>query len=204
MDAAWTWLRDPGPATRSVSGGVLHWQMQQADLGPDAGAAGLPLRALPQGDYTVETRVSTTVPRDGCCQNYAQGGLVIYQDDAELREAGRHLHLGDPADGVRQSARPPRGPGYPTYGNSVGGPVGEWTVLRLTRTHTATENLYTASTSRDDGATWDTAGTWTTPLSATPPRLGLVSMAAAGFTTTFDYVRVYGAPRGHSEGGGGS
>lgn len=197
MDRAWTWIRDPGATTRSVSGGVLDWQMQQADLGPDAGAAGLPVRALPVGDYTVETRVKTTVPRDGCCQNYAQGGLVIYQDDANFVKLAvtSIWETRQTEFGKRET---PEGPGYPAYGNAVGGPVGEWTVLRLTRTHTAAENVYTATTSKDDGATWDTAGTWTTPLTATRPRLGLVSMAAAGFTTTFDYVRVYGAPRGHS------
>ncbi len=35
----------------------------------------------PAGDYMVETKVSTTVPAAGCCQNYVQGGVVIYGDD---------------------------------------------------------------------------------------------------------------------------
>lgn len=191
MDPAWTWLRDPGAATRTVAGGALRWQTQPADLGPDPGAAGLPLRALPNGDYTVVARVSTTVPREGCCQNYAQGGLVVYQDDANFVKLSvtSIWETRQTEFGKRETAE---GPGYPTYGNAVGGPVGEWTLLRLGRTHTATENVYRAWTSIDDGATWDEAGVWTAPLSVTPPRLGLVSMAAAGFTTTFDYVRVYG------------
>jgi arabinan endo-1,5-alpha-L-arabinosidase len=199
MDPAWTWLRDPGAATRAVAGGVLRWQTQQADLGPDPGAAGLPLRPLPSGDFTVETRVSSTVPRDGCCQNYAQGGLVVYQDDADFVKltVTSIWETRQTEFGKRETAE---GPGYPTYGNAVGGPVGEWTLLRLARTHTASENRYTAWTSNDEGATWDEAGVWTTPLTAAPPRLGLVSMAAAGFTTTFDYVRVYGEQpgRGHA------
>ena len=192
MDAGWTWERDPGPTTRSVSAGALHWETQAADLGPDPGAAGLPLRALPSGDYVVETRVSSTVPIEGCCQNYAQGGLVIHQDDADFVKLSvtSIWETRQTEFGKRETAE---GPNYPTYGNSVGGPVADKTVLRLSRTHTATENVYTASTSVDDGETWDEAGAWTTPLQAAPPRLGLVSMAAAGFTMTFDYVRVYGA-----------
>lgn len=201
MDPAWTWLRDPGPATRSVSGGALHWDTQAADLTPDPGAAGLPLRALPGGDYVVEARVSSTVPPDGCCQNYAQGGLAIYQDDANLVKltVTSIWETRQTEFGKRETAA---GPDYPTYGNTVGGPAADVTMLRLSRTHTSTENVYTASTSSDDGATWDEAGVWTTPLTATPPRLGLVSMAAGGFTTTFDFVRVYGTEP--TAGGGGA
>jgi len=204
MDPAWTWTRDPGADTRSVAGDALYWQTQAADLGPDPGAAGLPLRALPSGDYTVEARVSSTVPAGGCCQNYAQGGLVVYQDDANFVKltVTSIWETRQTEFGKRETAE---GPGYPTYGNAVGGPVGQWTVLRLARTHTATENVYTAWTSNDEGRSWDEAGVWTTPMSAEPPRLGLVSMAAAGFTSIFDYVHVYAQqPRGGGGGAGGA
>ena len=143
--------------------------------------------AAPEGDYVVDTKVSIDLPSDGCCQNFVQGGLVIYTDD------GHYIKLGVTSIWeTRQTEFGKRSePGDPVYGNTVGGPVGEQTYLRLVREHSDTENLYTAFTSLD-GLSWDEAGTWTTPLDeSAPPRIGLVSMAGAGFTTTFDYVRVF-------------
>jgi arabinan endo-1,5-alpha-L-arabinosidase len=62
--------------------------------------------------------------------------------------------------------------------------VGDWTYLRIV----ARGALYTAYTSLD-GRHWDKGGTWRHDLGATP-RIGLISMGASGFTSTFDYVRV--------------
>ena len=49
-------------------------------------------------------------------------------------------------------------------------------------------DAYTASTSVD-GRHWRTGVTWTTDLGASP-RIGLISMGGAGFTTVFDSIRV--------------
>ena len=183
----WSWIREPDAAGHGVADGVFSWQTQQGDLNLGQGAAGLVTEAAPDGDYVVDTKVSIDLPSDGCCQNYVQGGLVVYTDD------GHYIKLGVTSIWeTRQTEFGKRSePGNPVYGNTVGGPVGEQTYLRLVREHSDTENLYTAFTSLD-GSSWDEAGTWTTPLdeSATP-RIGLVSMAGAGFTTTFDYVRVF-------------
>jgi arabinan endo-1,5-alpha-L-arabinosidase len=183
----WSWIREPDAAGHGVADGVFSWQTQQGDLNLGEGAAGLVTEAAPAGDYVVDTKVSIDLPADGCCQNYVQGGLVVYTDD------GHYIKLGVTSIWeTRQTEFGKRSePGDPVYGNTVGGPVGEQTYLRLVREHSDTENLYAAFTSLD-GSSWDEAGTWTTPLdeSATP-RIGLVSMAGAGFTTTFDYVRVF-------------
>ena len=78
--------------------------------------------------------------------------------------------------------------GYPRYGNSVVGPVGDQTWLRIvSRERRGTDN-YTAYTSLD-GHHWDRGGTWTHTLGSTA-RIGLVSMGGSGFTADFDYVRV--------------
>jgi len=192
----WSWTREPDPAGHRVADGAFSWQTQQGDLNFGEGAAGLVTEAAPEGDYVVETRVSIDLPADGCCQNYVQGGLVVYTDD------GHYIKLGvtsiwetrQTEFGKRDEPAPTGTPlpeGAVVYGNTVGGPVGEETYLRLVREHSDTENLYTAFTSLD-GSSWDEAGTWTTPLDeSTSPRIGLVSMAGAGFTTTFDYVRVF-------------
>ena len=82
LSARWTWIRPPAPATTAVTGGALIWQTQNADLHPPAGPlASVLTEPAPAGDYLVDTKVSVSTPASGCCQNYVQGGLVIYGDD---------------------------------------------------------------------------------------------------------------------------
>jgi arabinan endo-1,5-alpha-L-arabinosidase len=183
----WSWTREPDPAGHAVADGRFSWATQQADLNLGENPAGIVTQAAPEGDYVVETKLSLDVPNNGCCQNFVQGGLLAYTDD------GHYIKLGVTSIWeTRQTEFGKRSePGNPAYGNTVGGPVGEETYLRLVREHSDTENLYTAFTSLD-GLSWDEAGTWTTPLDeAVAPRIALFSMAGAGFTTSFDYVRVF-------------
>jgi arabinan endo-1,5-alpha-L-arabinosidase len=79
--------------------------------------------------------------------------------------------------------------GYPRYGNTVVTAPGEWTYLRISMRVVNNEERYTAYTSRD-GHTWNHGGTWTHALGSNA-RIGLISMGGSGFTTSFDYVRVY-------------
>jgi arabinan endo-1,5-alpha-L-arabinosidase len=188
LSSRWTWVRPPDPATYQVSDGTFRWQTQGADLHPPATPlASVLTESAPQGDYTVETKVKVDVPRDGCCQNYAQGGLVIYGDD------GNYVKLASVSIwNTRQTEFgkeiSPQPAGYPNYGNTVVGPVGDWTYLRIVHCRTGDGDLYTAYTSLD-GRHWDHGGTWMHDL-GDHPRIGLISMGFAGFTSTFDYVRV--------------
>jgi arabinan endo-1,5-alpha-L-arabinosidase len=187
LSPQWSWIREPGASTYGVENGAFRFDTQVADLSPDPGAAGLLTEPAPDGDYVVETRLSVSVPAEGCCQNFVQGGIVVYTDDGNfIKHAVSSIWETRQTEfAKRQSPVPPN---YPVYGNSVGGPVGENTYLRIVRQHSETENLYTGYTSLD-GVTWDESGTWTTPLGS-PTRLGLVSMAGGGFVSTFDYLRV--------------
>ena len=127
------------------------------------------------------------MPAEGCCQNFVQGGIVIYADDGNfIKHVVSSIYETRQTEFAKRQSPVPAG--YPVYGNSVGGPVEEDTYLRIVRQQSDTENLYTGYTSLDS-ETWDETGTWTTPLGTTT-RIGLVSMASAGFTTTFDYLRV--------------
>lgn len=183
----WSWIREPDAAGYTVADGRFSWKTQQTDLNLGENPAGIVTEAAPEGDYVVDTKLSLDVPEEGCCQNFVQGGLLAYTDD------GHYIKLGVTSIWeTRQTEFGKRSePGNPAYGNTVGGPVGEETFLRLVREHSDTENLYTAFTSLD-GLSWDEAGTWTTPLEeAVAPRIALFSMAGAGFTTSFDYVRVF-------------
>jgi arabinan endo-1,5-alpha-L-arabinosidase len=182
----WSWIRPPDPATYAVRNGTLAWQTQAADIHPPA----VPLASVltepaPSGDYVVETRVSVDTPVTGMGVNYVQGGLVIYGDDADyVKLASASIW------NTRQTEFGKEAPvsGVPSYGNGVVGPVGDATSLRIVHHVVDGADAYTAYTSLD-GQHWDKGDTWTADLGS-HPRIGLISMGGAGFTSTFDYVRV--------------
>ncbi|MCU1508363.1 MAG: hypothetical protein JWQ12_628 [Glaciihabitans sp.] len=190
LSPQWTWIREPAASEFSVANGRLTWQTQAADLHPES--VGSPLASVlaekaPSGDYVVETRVSTTVPAEGCCQNYVQGGLVIYKDDGNYVKLAsvsiwntRQTEFGNEVTPVPADA--------PHYGNGVVGPVGDSTWLRIVHRVEGGQQQYTAFTSID-GRHWDKGDTWTHPLGS-DSRIGLVSMGGAGFSSSFDYVKV--------------
>jgi arabinan endo-1,5-alpha-L-arabinosidase len=184
LSSRWTWIRPPAKSTYAVTHGTLSWQTQDADLHPPVTPlASVLTEPAPSGDYVVEAKVSVSVPADGCCQNYVQGGVMIYGGD------GHYVKLASVSiEDTRQTEfgleNSTTVTGYPDYGNTVAGPVGQWTYLRIV--HTGVDR-YTAYTSVD-GRHWDHGGTWTASL--TSPRVGLISMGGSGFTSRFAYVHV--------------
>lgn len=182
----WSWIR-PQRAEWNLDGGVLSFETQAADLHEGNNSASVLTRATPEGDYIVETKLRLTVPPDGCCFNYVQGGLVIHgSDDAYVKLV--HVSIWETRQTEFAKEVPPA-PNRPRYGNTVVGPSGEWTWLRIAKTVVDGEEHYRAYTS-DDGETWVRGGVWTHNLGS-DARIGLVSMGGDGFTTEFDHVKVY-------------
>lgn len=189
LSTQWSWVRPPAKSEYAVSGGSLQWHTEAADLHPpQQPLASVLTEPAPNGNYVVDVKVSTTVPADGCCQNYVQGGVLIYNDD------GNYLKLADTSiwntrqsEWGKQVSGVPSG--YPMYGNGVVGPVGGSVYLRIVSRHASGGvNAYTAFSSLD-GTHWRKGGSWTQAAS-TSTRIGLVSMGGSGFTTSFDYVHV--------------
>jgi arabinan endo-1,5-alpha-L-arabinosidase len=187
LSPRWSWVRQPsGGAAPTVADGTLSWATQSGDLQPPAtDLASVLTEPAPAGNWMVETKVRVDTPPEGCCQNYVQGGLVAYQGD------GQYVKLTSVSIwNTRQTEMGrkdfPAPAGYPSYGNSVVGPVGDWTWLRLVHRRGVNGDTYTAYTSLD-GTTWDRGATWRLDGAV---RIGLVSMGGSGFTTTFDWVRV--------------
>ena len=211
LDGDWSWAEGRvGGAT--VSGGLLRWEVEHTDLFVDSNTASVLVRDAPTGDYVVETKVRLQgLPDEGCCFNFAQAGLVIYDSDDdfvkltsasiwETRQTEFAKEISDPQEGQSR------------YGNTVVGPPGEdWTYLRIVverltgadqREALGDTERYTAYTSQD-GVTWVRGGVWTHSL-GTDAQIGLVSMGATDqvvspITAEFDYVRVSsltGGPRG--------
>ncbi|HEX5013874.1 MAG TPA: family 43 glycosylhydrolase [Candidatus Limnocylindrales bacterium] len=196
LDEAWSWVRPPDAGSYSVSGGALHMETQDADLFVDSNNASVLTRPAPDGNYVVETKVRLSVPAEGCCWNYVQAGLVLYEnDDSFIKLTTVSIWNTRQTEFAREVETVPDG--YPRYGNTVVGPPGEWTWLRIVvRTdgsgsvdgpYGGTER-YTAYTSHD-GATWTRGGTWAGDL-GDDARIGLVAMGGGGFTADFDGVTV--------------
>ncbi len=194
----WSWVREPLVTEYAIEDGALRWNTQQADLYKEQNSASLLSVPMPTDkDFIVETKFSLDVPATDCCFNFTQAGLAVYKsDDAFLKLV--HFSLWDTrqiefAKEVEPASLPAEG--YPTYGNTVAGPPGETTYLRIVgRVVGVDEQQFTAYTSID-GTNWRRAGTWTHEL-GTAARIGLVSMARVPEVTTvfaarFDYFRVY-------------
>ncbi len=191
----WSWVRgDPSvPLSYTVSGGSFNFETQVADLQPQGPTppklASVLTEPTPAGDYIVDTKVHFNLPPEGCCQNFAQAGLVIYGDNSnyvklahvsifETRqtEFGKHDATG--------------------YGNGVDGAPSDDTYLRIVKTTNSStgEELYRAYTSQD-GVNFVRGGVWTHNLGSSA-KIGLVSMglqqpSGTVYTANFDYVHVY-------------
>lgn len=180
----------------------MRWRVQQGDLAGANDASVLASKLPIVGDFTLETRVQLTYqapsPAIGfnpvygrCCFNYQQAGIVAYQnDDRYVRLT--HVSIWDTRQtefGKEQETPTAYGA---RYGNTVVGPPGNYTTLRIVRRG----GTYTAYT-KQDGKPWIRGGTWTHNL--TTVRAAITAMGAGGpvsdpnlrFTAYFDYIRVY-------------
>ena len=184
----WSWVRRPDATTYGVGDGRFRFETQAADLYVDSNTASVLTEPAPSGDYVAQTKVSLDVPAEGCCQNYVQAGLVVRgSDDAFVKLA--HASIWETRQTEWAKEVPSAPAAFPRYGNSVVGTPGDETWLRIVRRERAGEEHYTAYTSQD-GRRWVRGGVWTHDLGP-DPRIGLVSMGGAGFTATFDHVRVW-------------
>ncbi len=192
----WTWEGGAGAEpVQSVSDGVLRVEIQTADTYVDVNSAQVLLRSAPEGDFIVETRLRTDVPK-GCCFNFAQAGLGLFQDQDNLLKLTETAIFNTlQTEWAKEIGADRIAPGWSRYGNTVVGPPGaEWTYLRIAVTREPDEDHFTAYTSTD-GASWVRGGTWTHDLSEL--RIALFAMgrqpetAGGALVAEFDYVRTF-------------
>lgn len=190
LAADWTWVRPPAANETEVMTGTFRFDTQDKDLYQGSNNASVLTRPAPAGEYVVETRVKLTVPPDGCCFNYRQGGLLIYaNDDKYIKLSSASIWETRQTEFAKEQEEPIK-PNEPNrYGNTVVGAPGEWTWLRISKRIQGDQELYTPYTSRD-GVSWVRGGVWAHQL-GTEARIGLVSMGGPDFESLFDYVRVY-------------
>ncbi|WP_224363283.1 family 43 glycosylhydrolase [Hyalangium versicolor] len=189
LGSPWTWTRPPDPTTYGVENGTFHFDTQDADLYQDNNSASVLWRPAPSGDYLVETKFSLNLPPTSCCHNYVQAGLIIQSDDNHYVRLVHFSNWETRQVAFAKEVGPDVPPGYPRYGETLGGPTAETMWLRIARTPQGEEELYTAYSSRD-GVLWSRAGTWTHQFGS-EAKIGLISLGGRGFTATFDYFHVY-------------
>jgi arabinan endo-1,5-alpha-L-arabinosidase len=191
LTARWDWVREPETTTVGVADGVFFLGTQNAELYQDFNTASVLTEPIPRGDYLVETRVRLNLPPEGCCYNFVQAGMVVYGDDDNFVKLV-HSSIFETRQTEFAKEVYPVPEGYPRYGNTVVGPPGDWTWLRIAKQDRYGEEHYTAYTSRD-GQTWARGGTWTHELGG-EARIGLIAMGGQEgteqFLAEFDYVRV--------------
>jgi len=191
LASRWSWVRQPAAGTYGLTGTSFRFDTQAADLHVDNNTASVLVQGAPKHDYVVETRMRLSVPPEGCCHNYVQGGLVLYGGDDNFLKLA-HVSIWETRQTEWAKELAPVPAGWPRYGNTVVGAPGDWTTLRVVvcRGTGKRETTYRAYTRRDGGI-WVRGGVWTHRLEN--ERIGLVSMGGSGFTSEFDYVRVYRA-----------
>ncbi|MCA5922564.1 family 43 glycosylhydrolase [Curtobacterium oceanosedimentum] len=188
LPPALSWTREPDASTWTVADGTFRWQTQDADIHPpQTPLASVLSEPAPRGDWVVETTVGVDTPATGDGRNYVQGGLIVYGSDGDyVRLTSNSIFNTRQTEFGKQASGKPAG--APSYGNMVVGPVGDTTTLRIVHRAVAGEHRYTAYTSLD-GRHFVRGGTWTADLGSTP-RIGLISLGGAGFTSTFEDLRV--------------
>ena len=177
LEKAWSWVGTPDPEGFAAEGGLLRWETEDTDLAREVNTASVLTRPAPPGDHVVETRLRFDVPPEGCCQNYVQAGLVLYNsDDRYLKLV--HVSIWETRQ-TEWAKEVPRGRAeYPRYGNGVVGPPGDLTRLRVVVQRVpGAPDKYTAFT-RSDGGAWVRGGVWRHALGRNA-RIGLVSMGGA-------------------------
>jgi arabinan endo-1,5-alpha-L-arabinosidase len=206
LSGAWSWeggeKAGDTPPDYAVSSGVLTVDIQHADQHVDTNSAFVLVRNAPKGGYVVETKVRVTVPDEGCCFNYAQAGLLVYDDeDNYLKLTNTSIWNTRQTEFAKEISPVPAG--WSRYGNTVvGPPAEERTYLRIVverltgaerKAAGGDTESYTAYTSQD-GQAWVRGGTWTHSLGPDAQ----IALAAFGlqdpaqdYTAEFDYVRVY-------------
>ncbi len=191
LSAQWHFIHPNANNNYILTGTAYEVQTQGPDENPDPTHVSILGEPAPvNGDYIVETKVTTGVPYDNsCCYNFAQGALFIYGNDQNSIKLDvvpifdtRQTEFGKQLGPVPQN--------YPTYGSSNPGTAGMTTWLRIVKHGNGdTGELYTAYTSID-GQSWTKGSTWQHQLGS-GAQIGISALNTPGFTMDFDYVRVY-------------
>ncbi|HEU5473672.1 MAG TPA: ThuA domain-containing protein [Actinophytocola sp.] len=180
----WTTIVRPDPAHERVTGGNLEIDTGAGDIfgTPNGTPTNFTLQTPPLGDWTVETKIDASTLNE----QYQQGGLLVYVDDANYvkfdyvtdNTAGsavsRRIELRSEVGDAVQNPQP-------NAGNLT---QGVW-YLRLTKQGDTFNGFYSA-----DGTTWTDIGEAVTNAAVSNGKVGLFTIGTnqtASKTVKFDY-----------------
>lgn len=191
LSPQWRFIHPNANNTFALTGSAYQVETRGAEQIIDPQNVAILAEPTPaDGDYLVETKVTTSVPfNDSCCYNFAQGALFIYGNDQNSIKLDifPNFNTRQTEFGKQIGPVPER---YPTYDRMTIGPAATTTWLRiLKRGGSGGPELYTAYTS-NDGVNWTRGGTWQHNLGS-GAQIGIAAQNTPGFTMDFDYVRVY-------------
>ena len=190
LNAQWHFIHPNANNAYTLTGTAYEVETNGYDENSDAPMVSLLGESAPQGNWMVETKMTTSIPfNNSCCYNFAQGALFIYGNDQNSIK----LDVFPDWDTRQSEFGKQIGPvpaNYPTYDHQNIGTVGATTWLRIVRkANGSSGELYTAYTS-PDGIHWTKGGTWQHALGATA-QIAIGADNATGATIDFAYVHVY-------------
>jgi arabinan endo-1,5-alpha-L-arabinosidase len=189
LSPQWTFLH----ATPSYTLTGTAYQVTSVGYDPIGSMPNVPLLAenAPTGDYMVETKVDLNLPISGVGPDFAQAGLLIYENGNNFVRADLYNN-----NDTRQvefiKAETAIQTGYPTWGATNLGPaaistdVSVW--MRIVKRNVNGEEHYTAYSSGDN-VNWIEGGTWVHTL-GNSAKICLYAGNVAGYIASFDYVHV--------------
>lgn len=186
LDQGWTWVREPAA---QVQDGALVFPIQSGEMSGQSNSASLLVRDVPEGEWTVETKV--TIPfGDTQVNRFPQAGLIVYSGDNDylrftVRAHGLVRDTSYQKEMTWTDGRPLRNAG-------TVGPPAETTWLRLTHRIDPVngEHEFQASSSQD-GIHWTWGMVYTLPSDA-KFRIGVVAHGGnEPIPARFDYVRMH-------------
>lgn len=175
LDPKWSWVR-PDAANWSLTAapGFMRITCQTGEInGTNTTAKNILLETAPTGDWTVITKV-TGKPN----ANWAQAGILIYQDDNNWVKVDRLYDTGNQFQFAKEIA------GTYTYQNTPDGIASTTSYLKIVKTGTNYSGYYSA-----DGVTYTQVGT-TQTVSLSSIKLGLMCYGGTGMNGDFDYIHV--------------
>jgi arabinan endo-1,5-alpha-L-arabinosidase len=192
LSPMWSWIREPDRSVWSVGGRTLRIRTRDVDLYLERNDASVLWVPAPPGDLLVETAVHLRGLEIGVApERFVQGGIVFHRGDDDYVKLIEVAMFDTRQTELGKEFSAPDGSG-PRYGNTVVGPAGDWSHLRLVRRISGDEELYRAYTSRD-GKTWSRGGVWTHQLGQDGVRIGLLAMGGPDVTAVFDRFSVHRA-----------
>jgi arabinan endo-1,5-alpha-L-arabinosidase len=191
LSPQWHFIHPGANNAYRLTGSAYEVQTQGPDENGDPTHVSILGEPAPSdGDWMVETKVTSSVPfNNSCCYNFAQGALFIYLNDQNSIKLDL-VSIWDTRETEFGKQVGPVPANYPTYDHQVVGTAAATSWLRIVRRANGDlGELYTAYSSTD-GEHWTKGGVWQHQLGSSA-QIGISAENAAGFTMDFDYVRVY-------------